>query len=135
MCERRVRTGAGGSPASVGPRSDKLNMLASYCYKSKYFFGLVRVWGLEERLIAGVALPCTLLRLHGAHDLRALLLEKLAEGIVVLEGDPVVLHDVVVQKLDGRLNSEASTVGHTESLRHFIIRSEFNSVVGRRAHP
>jgi hypothetical protein len=40
---------------------------------------------------------------------------------------------MVVQKLDGGLDGEASAVGHTESLRHFIITLEFNLAVGRRS--
>ena len=70
--------------------------------------------------MAFLALAVVLLGLNGAHDRWALLLEKLAERVVVFERDSVALHDVVVQKLRGGLNGEASAVGHSESLRHLL---------------
>jgi hypothetical protein len=76
------------------------------------------------------------LLLHLGHELGTLLLEKLTVRIVVLEGDTVLLHHVVVKELSGRVYGEAPTIGHTKSLRHFVnITSEINLSIGDRFHP
>ena len=69
-------------------------------------------------------------------ELGTLLLKKLAVRVVVLEGDAILLHHVVVEELRGGVQGEAPTIGHTKSLRHFVnIRSEINLPVGNCLHP
>lgn len=61
------------------------------------FSHLVSVGCFQEGLVAGVALPGALLGLHGFHDRGTLLLEELPKRVVVLVGDSIALHDVVVE--------------------------------------
>jgi IS4 transposase len=47
-----------------------------------------------------------------------LLLEKLTVRIVVLKGNAIRFHDIVVKELRRRVYGKATTIGHTKSLRH-----------------
>jgi len=52
-------------------------------------------------------------------ELGALLLKELAVTIVVHLWNTILVHDVSVCELCSRVQSKASTIGHTKSLRHF----------------
>lgn len=74
--------------------------LHSRVWVQSFFFDfshLVGVGCFQERFVARVTGSGALLRLHGIHDSWSLLLEKLPKRIIVFVGDPVRLHDVVVE--------------------------------------
>lgn len=61
---------------------------------------LVNTGHFEKRFITGIARTLTLLRLLDLSDeLGSLLLEKLAVGVVILERNSILLHDIVVKEL------------------------------------
>jgi|TARA_B100001559_G_scaffold124403_1_gene104566 hypothetical protein len=61
---------------------------------------LVNTGNFEKRFITGIARTLTLLRLLDLSDeLGSLLLEKLAVGVIILERNSILLHDIVVKEL------------------------------------
>jgi hypothetical protein len=74
--------------------------LHSRVWVQSFFFDfshLVGVGCFQKGFVARVAGSSALLCLHSIHDSRSLLLEKLPKRIIVFVGDPVRLHDVVVE--------------------------------------
>jgi hypothetical protein len=67
----------------------------------------------------GVAHATGLFMILGGLDQgRALLLEELAESIVVLKLDTVLRHEVIVVKHGRVVDGETPTVSHSKTLRH-----------------
>ena len=60
----------------------------------------------------------------GLEDLWALRLKELAVRVVIFVGDAVLVHQVVVEQLAGRVYGEASAVGHSKSLRHLLLHQK-----------
>ena len=77
---------------------------------------LVDVWHLHQGGVAHIA-PCDLGVFR--NQLGARFLEELAVLVVVLVGDVIVLHNVVVEQTCGGVNCKATTISHSHALRHF----------------
>lgn len=59
-------------------------------------------------------------RLDLVNQVRATSLKELAVRVIVDERNLVGFHDLIVEQLRRRVDGEASSVGHTKSLRHFV---------------
>ena len=61
---------------------------------------LVNTGQFEKRFITCIARTLTLLRLlYLSDELGSLLLEKLAVGVIILERNSILLHDIIVKEL------------------------------------
>jgi hypothetical protein len=73
-------------------------------------------------VVIGAGLGTHLLKSHNFIRKRwAFLLKHAAIGIVINMGNTVGSHNIIIKESAGSIYCEASTVGHTKSLRHFLI--------------
>ena len=89
-------------------------------YKAKVF--LVNIRNIQKRFVALLARGDALKFVHLFKDFRTTLLKQLSVTVVVFKGDAVLLHDVVVHELRGRVHGKAATIGHSKTLRHFMLQ-------------
>ena len=87
-------------------------------YVTKVF--LVNIRDIQERLVAGLARLHPLEFVSFRQDFRSAALEKLAVIVIVFERDAILFHDVIIHELRGRVDGEASTIGHSKTLRHYV---------------
>ena len=102
--------------------TDSFSRKVVYLNKANFTY-LIDITGVYHWVVARSTLSLGLLIIEQLWTLR---LKKLSKRIVVFVRDTVLVHEVVVVQLGRRGDGEASAIGHSKSLRHFIITSEIN---------